>query len=179
MEETQMRKTRSIAAALTLAALIVPGSALADTSGGTTQGATASVPPTLTATFPTDPISWTLVPGTNDSTAQSVNVKSNSAWGLRVFVDHSSLTTWDGDSYGSASLANPLELALDGGSASAVPESASSSGVTSLVHETDAEAQAAGDAGTSMNLVFKQAFSYADAPGNYHSVITYAADQAF
>ena len=168
-----MRSTRSIAAALTLAALAVPGSALAGTSAGTTQAATANVPATLTASFPTDPISLTLAPGTNESSQQAVNVKSNLAWGLRVTVDNAALTNSDT----SATLANPLQVSVVGsGVFATVPQTAA----TNLVEKaTDAEAQAAGDAGTSKNLVFEQTFSYADAPGDYQSTITYAADQAF
>lgn len=174
-----MPRNRSIAAALALAALALPGSALADTTASTTQAATATVPATLAATFPTNPFTWTLAPGTNDSQAQSVNVKSNLAWGLRVFADHSPLTAWDGSTYGSASLTNPLQVALDGAAATSVTQTASSTGVSNVVSKDDAQAQAAGDAGTTMSLVFKQGFSYADAPGDYRSTITYAADQTF
>lgn len=174
-----MRRSRATAAVLTVAALALPGSALAATDASTTQAATAAVPETLSASFPTNPFGWTLAPGTNDSAAQSVNVKSNKAWGLRVFTDHANLTQWDGTVYGSASLTNGLDVALDGGTAGAVTESADSTGVSNVVAKSDSEAQAAGDTGTDLSLVFKQKFSYADAPGDYRATITYAADQAF
>jgi hypothetical protein len=167
-----------VAAALASAGPVAAAPVL-PTGGTGSQAAKITVPKVLFATFPSSPFSWSLAPGTSTSAAQNVNVKSNAAWALRVFADHSPMTIWDGTAYGTSNLANPVQLTVNGGAAQAVPQATSSSGVANVYSTTDTAARAAGFAGITLAAAFQQDFSYADTPGDYQSTVTFAADQAF
>jgi hypothetical protein len=172
-------------AALSACALLlcVPAAASAkqpDAIG--TQAATTKVPAKLTAVFPTDAVAWDLnAGGITESAPQSINVKSNKAWALKIFADKSPLASWDGAAYGVDRLANPLEVAVNGAAASALTEGTDAASVTDSKFDVpdNAAARAAGDAGSNLTVVFRQAFSYADAPGDYRTQVTYAATQSF
>jgi hypothetical protein len=179
-----VRNIRKIAvAASAVAALAAAGPASAATSATSTpQDATTTVAATLTATFPTGAFAIDLSNGVSGaSAAQAVNVKSNKGYGVRVFADNSPLKEWAAAAYGTAVLANPLKVSLNSGADQTVPQGTAATGVTTLAGTslTDAEAQTAGDVGTNLSLVFKQAFSYKDKPADYRAQITYAADQTF
>lgn len=146
-------------AALSLAAAGPAAAAPPDTS---TQAADATVASTLTATLPSAAMTFNLGPGSASAPTQAVNVRSNDAWGLEISADSSWLVNSQG-----VPLSDPLKVAV-GGSPVAVPNEPAL--FKSL---TAADAQAAGDSGTDVGVNFSQAFSYSDAPGAYHSTITY------
>jgi hypothetical protein len=168
---------RRIAPAAVLGLLIAAAPAGAATVTPGTQTADATVPTQISATFPSAPFSLAIAPGAPAvSGNQAVTVKANSTWGLRVFADHSPMAAWDGTEYGTDTLDNALQVAVDGTDKGAVPQAAA----TTNIAGADADAAiAAGDTGITKQLTFSQSFSYGDKPGEYRTVITYAADTEF
>jgi hypothetical protein len=175
-------KPRVVAGIAALAVLTAASPAAAATSDAASQTATAEVASTLSATLPTAALPLALGPGDASSSAQPISVKSNNAWGLRIFADHANMEKWDGTAYvAGTDLANQLEVSLDAAAAAPVPQASTATdvGLANIKTVTAAAAQAAGDTGIGVDAAFTQKFSYADAPGSYRAVITYAVDQAF
>jgi hypothetical protein len=172
-----------VVAALAAAAALAgagPAAAATPTSDSATQTATADVASTLSASLPTGSLDLDLGPGSDSTTAQAITVRSNDKWGLRIFADQASLTKWEQTAYvADEDLSAPLMVQLDAGTATAVPQAATIAEAANTKTVTGTDARAAGDAGIAVAATFSQAFSYADAPGAYRAVVTYAVDQAF
>jgi hypothetical protein len=109
------RHARRAAAASALAAgltLLAAGTAPAATSQSQNQVITGAPVPQLVAAFPGDFGFSSFAPGaTASSSEQTINVKSNGAWGLRISADSANMRRWNGSAYVAGSLATPLTWA--------------------------------------------------------------------
>lgn len=108
-----MRFAKFLSAAVAAAAFTA-GPAHAATSAQGTQAVTGSPDTTLEATFPTAYSFGAFTIGsTNTSTEQTLTVKSNASWGVRVSSDEASgrMRRHNGSSYVAGSLAAPLQWA--------------------------------------------------------------------
>jgi hypothetical protein len=171
----------AVAAALTL----LPAQAAFAVTGN--QSITADVAPTLQATFPSDYAWGNLSPGAagNTSSEQTVNVKSNAAWGLKVSTDlvDGRMKEWTGAAYVSSSpkiLANALTWRMStlGGSAQGTSFAAASS-TAALVTGSQ---PITGDSGTDVGITYKQVASFSDAnagSNDYRIAVTFDAAQGY
>lgn len=150
------------------------------------QSIIADVANTLEATFPTSLNLGTLTPGAATTSAeQSVLVKSNALWGLRVSTDVADgrMTEWDGTAYVASSpkvLTNPLQWRLSSlGGAAQATSFAALSNTQALVTGSQGLTT---DLGTSIGVTFRQAASYADpsaGANDYRIVVTFDASQGY
>ncbi|WP_205696264.1 hypothetical protein [Conexibacter sp. SYSU D00693] len=179
-----MQTTKGIAA---LAATLVLGPASVAHAVTSSQSITADVAPTLQATFPGDYAWGTLAVGAggNTSSEQTVNVKSNAAWGVKVSSDLADgrMKEWTGAAYVSSSpkvLTHALTWRLSslGGAAQGTSFAALSSTAAAV---TTSQA-ITGDSGTDVGVTYRQVASFADpsAGGNdYRIAVTYDAAQGY
>lgn len=176
------RPRHTTLAILAATALLPPATAQAATTATGTQALTAAIDATLAATFPSAYAFANFVPGTTTtSTAQTLNVKSNASWGVRITSENAKLRPHDGAGYVGAgtALTNSLEWRLSevsgadpAGSFAAVPTSAGD--VTTGRAKTT-------DSGNDVKILYRQATSFGDAVlsggDNYRVVVTYDALQ--
>lgn len=159
---------RRIALAGALVALLgMPAAAQAATSATGDQSVTGDVADTLEATFPSAYAWGNLNAGSagNESAEQSLTVKSNKAWGVKISSDIAAgkMTEFDGTAYVALSpkiLTNALQWRLSSlaGTAQSTTYAAISSTQASL---TTGQA-ATSDTGTAVGTKFKQVISYSD-----------------
>ncbi|MFL5825296.1 MAG: hypothetical protein ACJ76V_02110 [Thermoleophilaceae bacterium] len=179
-----MRITKTLALAALLAlALSAPAFGATNASGS--QAVTGAPDPTLTASFPSDYSwgSWAIGSG-NVSGEQITNVKSNEQWGLKVSSDQAGglMRRWNGSSYVTGQLANPLQWANTSIGASVVgsPAFGDLSSTPALVAGSQA---ITADSGTDVGVKFKQLVSYADdaslGTDVYRILVSYDAAQGF
>jgi len=176
--------TKLLAALTTVFALLPAQAALAVTGN---QSITADVSPTLQATFPADYAWGNLSPGAagNTSTEQTINVKSNAAWGVKISSDLTDgrMKEWNGSAYVSSSpkiLTNALTWRLSslGGSA----QGTSFAAISSTQAPVTTTQPITGDSGTDVGVTYKQVISFADAnagTNDYRLAVTYDAAQGY
>lgn len=160
---------RSIVLAGTLIALLgTPAAAQAATSATGDQSVTADVADTLEATFPSAYAWGSLSAGSagNESAEQSLTVKSNKAWGVKISSDLAGgkMTEFDGTSYVLLTpkvLTNALQWRLS--SLAGATQSTSYAAISSTQASLTTGQAATTDAGTALGTKFKQVISYADA----------------
>ncbi len=172
----------AVAAMLTAAA---PASAATTASG--TSSVTADVANTLEATFPSAYAWGSLNAGSagNESTEQTLNVKSNQTWGVKIASDltDGKMKEWTGSAYVSTSpkiLTNALNWRVSsvGGSAQATTYAALSS-TEALVSGSQ---PITSDSGTDVGVKYKQVVSYADVAAgtnDYRLLASYNVSQGF
>ena len=174
--------TISAAAALLVAA--APASAATTASGD--SSVTADVADTLEATFP-GAYGWgNLSAGTNESTEQVVNVKSNKSWGLKISSDLSDgkMKEWNSlDLYllGGKTLTNPLNWRLT--SLAGAAQSSTYAAISSTEALVTGGQPATSDTGTNVGVKYKQVVSFSDPPlgatNDYRIQAKYDASQGF
>ncbi|WP_372789805.1 hypothetical protein [Paraconexibacter sp.] len=180
-------RTTAVLVLAALAALALPAGATAATSASGNQSVTADIANTLEATFP-GAYSWgNLDAGTtgNTSSEQTLTVKSNAAWGVKVASDlvDGKMKEWTGVAYVPVTpkvLTNALTWRLStlGGAAQGT-SFASLSSVQALVTGTQA---ATNDSGVGVGVTYKQVVSYADANAgvnDYRILVSYDVAQGY
>lgn len=175
-----MRRLWSLLA-LALAGLM-PSSATAATG---TQAVTLDVAPTLTATFPTAYDFGDIAPGAAQvSPAQTVNVRSNATWGLRISSDLTDgrMAEFDAGAYipvGGRTLALPLNWRL--GSLAGVSQATTFVPVTAVPAPVTLAQGPTSDAGVDVGVLLNQTLSFADQrlgnAGDYRILLSYTASQ--
>ncbi len=174
-----------IAGAAALAALFLAGAAPAHAVTGT-QSVTADVANTLEATFPGAYAWGDLVPDPAGATssAQTINVKSNAAWGVQVATDHADgrMRQHDGTSYVTSPkvLSNALQWRLS--TIGGVAQSTSFAALSSTPAAATTLQAVTTDSGTNLGVLLKQVISYADervSPNTYRVQLTYDAAQGY
>jgi hypothetical protein len=177
---------RTLAAFTTAAALLYAPAALAVTG---TQSITADVANTLEATFPGAYAWGDLTPGAsgNTSSEQSVTVKSNASWGLKISTDLADGRMKEWNSTTGYVLVSPkvltnaltYKLSALGGEAQSSAFAALSSTAALL---TGSQGNTP-DAGVAAGVTFKQVLSFADeragSSNDYRVVVTYDAAQGY
>lgn len=162
-----------------VAALALAPTAHAATSGTGSQALTADVEATLTATFPGDHVFADLVPGTSTlSAGQTLNVKSNLSWGVRLDPDAAAMRPHDGSSYSGSALQNALEWRVSelGGSDPGAAFAALSGNLTDVATGRSQTT----DAGEDVEVTYRQTTSFADevlSSGAYRILVVYTALQ--
>ena len=177
---------RHAVAALALAAAIAgtdAATASAATSQSQNQIITGAPTPQLVATFPGDFSFATFVPAaTSSSSEQTINVKSNTSWGLRISADSANMRRWNGSAYVAGSLASPLSWAKTSVGGTPVGSPSYSAIATSTANVVTGQALTS-DSGVDVGVTFQQPVSYADSASIgadvYRAVSTYAAGQGF
>ena len=183
---------KRIAGAAAIAALALPATASAATTANGSQAVTGTPTAQLEATFPAAYGFGALaVGGTgNVSTEQTINVKSNKSWGLKVSTPGMAtgrMRQYDtGTNAYAASpltLTHAIEWALTSNAGTAVgsPAYAAASGTATSVVTTQGRTS---DSGQNVGVKFRQLISYADEAGlpagnTYRVDVTYAAEQGF
>jgi hypothetical protein len=178
-----------IAALSAVAALmIIAAPASADTTAAGDSSVTADVVPTLEATFPADYGWGDLNAGVagNESTEQTVNVKSNATWGVKTSTDDAAgkLTEWDGGVY-VAVTPKVLTHALTWkrSSLAGVPDLGTSYAAFSAVEALVIGSQAVtADAGVNVGAKYRQVVSYGDfvaGVNDYRILVNYSVQQGF
>ncbi len=176
----------ALAAACTAGLLItvLPAAAPAATSASGTQAVTADVANTLEATFPGAYAWGNLDAGTtgNTSSAQTVNVKSNSSWGVQASTDQVAgrMRVWSGAAYLAGTLTNPLNWRLS--TLGGVSQPTSFAAFTSTPALVTGSQAATTDSGVDVALLFKQVISYADASAganDYRVLVSYDVAQGY
>jgi hypothetical protein len=179
-----MNAKRIIGLAIAMAALPAQG-ALAATG---TQSITADVANTLEATFPGAYAWGSLTPGvTATSSEQTINVKSNATWGLKVASDIADgrMTEWTGLVYVPITpkvLTNAVNWRMTtlGGVAQGSTTYAALSSTQALVTGSQAITN---DSGKDVGVTYRQAPSFADAyagvVNDYRILVTYDAAQGY
>lgn len=169
------------------ALLAFPAVGQAATSATGSQSVTADIANTLEATFPSAYAWGNLDAGTtgNTSAEQTINVKSNAAWGVKVATDlaDGKMKEWTGAAYVGASpkiLTNALTWRLSSlaGVAQGTAFAALSS-VQALVSGTQA---ATDDTGVNVGVTYKQVVSYGDAnagANDYRVLVSYDVAQGY
>jgi hypothetical protein len=176
----------ALLAALAAGLLITtfPAAGMAATSASGTQAVTADVANTLEATFPGAYAWGALDAGAtgNTSGAQTINVKSNSSWGVQASTDQAAgrMREWSGAAYLAPTLTNSLNWRLSalGGVGQATSFAAFSS-TPALVTGSQGVTS---DAGVDVALTFKQVISYADVSAganDYRVVVSYDVAQGY
>jgi hypothetical protein len=167
------------------AAFAVLGSATA--SAATTQSQnqviTATPTPQLVATFPSDFAFASFVPAaTSTSAEQTINVKSNTSWGLRLSADSANMRRWNGTAYTAGTLVSPLSWARTSLDGTPVGSPSYSAIATSTANVVTGQTLTS-DTGVDVGVTFRQPVSYADSASIgsdvYRAVATYAAGQGF
>lgn len=169
------RSARSTIGLMAMAALAagLPAAAQAVTSATGTQSVTADVNNTLEATFPGAYAWGSLDAGAtgNTSSAQTVNVKSNAAWGVKASTDQvgGQMKEWTGSAYVTVSpqtLANALNWRLS--TLGGVTQPTSFAAFTSTPALVTGSQSITSDAGIDVGLTYKQVISYADVNAGSH-----------
>jgi hypothetical protein len=164
-----------------------PAAAQAATSATGSQSVTADVNNTLEATFPGAYAWGSLDAGAtgNTSSAQTVNVKSNSSWGVKASTDQvgGHMKEWTGAAYVASSprtLANALTWRLSALGGAGQPTSfAAFTSTPALVTGSQAVTD---DAGVDVALTYKQAISYADVnagANDYRALVSFDVAQGY
>jgi len=182
------RRTRTglkAAAAVAILAL-APASAQAATDEQGAQVITGAPTFSLDATFPVAYSFGTFAvgPGGNSSTEQTVNVKSNAAWGVKVSTDEASgfMRRHDGSFYVAGQLNNALQWANTSydGTPVGSPVYANLGSTQALVVGSK---PGTADAGKDVGVSYKQLVSYSDdanlGTDTYRITVTYDATQGF
>jgi hypothetical protein len=180
------RSARHAVAALALTASIAltgAATASAATSQSQNQVITGTPTPQLVATFPGDFSFASFVPAaTSSSTEQTINVKSNSSWGLRISADSANMRRWNGSAYVAGSLASPLSWAKTSQAGAPVGSPSYAAIATSTANVVTGQALT-NDSGVDIGVTFQQPVSYGDSASIgtdvYRAVATYAAGQGF
>ena len=177
---------RHAVTALALAtAIAITGTATA--SAATTQSqnqvVTGTPTPQLVATFPGDFSFATFAPAaTSSSSEQTINVKSNTSWGLRVSADSANMRRWNGSAYVAGTLASPLSWAKTSQGGTPVGSPSYAAIATSTANVVTGQTLTS-DAGVDVGVTFQQPVSYADnasiGTDVYRAVATYDAGQGF
>ena len=177
----ETRRIAALAAALTL----LPAQAAFAVTGN--QSITADVAPTLQATFPSDYAWGNLSPGAagNTSSEQTINVKSNSAWGVKASSDltDGKMKEWTGTVYVAASpkiLTNALTWRMS--TLGAVAQGTSFAAISSTPSLVAGSQPITGDSGTNVGVTYKQVISFADAvagANDYRVAVTFDAAQGY
>lgn len=180
-----MKRIAIVAASAVMLTTAAP--AFAGTSSAGTSSVTADVANTLEASFPSAYAWGALNAGSsgNESTEQTLNVKSNQTWGVKIASDltDGKMKEWTGSAYLTTSpkiLTNALNWRLSslGGTAQSTTYAALSS----------TEALATGsqpitsDSGTNVGVRYKQVVSYADVAAgtnDYRLLASYNISQGF
>lgn len=174
-----------LTAGLLLLAGVLPLDAAAATSATGSQSVTADVNDTLEATFP-GAFPWgNLDPGTATSSAQTINVKSNALWGVKVSTDQTGgqMKEWTGAAYVAATpkvLANPLNWRLS--ALGGVAQGGAFAAFTSTPALATGSQALTGDAGVDVALTYKQVISYADAKAgtnDYRILVSFDVAQGY
>src|SRR4051794_2971407 len=175
----------AVAAPVLAAAIFATGvaPAAAATTASQAQAITGTPTPQLVATFPSDFAFASFVPGaTSSSSEQTINVKSNTSWGLRISADSANLRRWNGSAYVAGSLASPLSWARTSLGGTPVGSPSYSAIATSTANVVTGQALT-GDAGVDVGVSFQQPVSYSDSASigtdAYRALVTYAAGQGF
>ncbi len=159
---------RRIALAGALVALLgMPAGAQAATSATGDQSVTGDVADTLEATFPSAYAWGSLSAGAagNESAEQTLTVKSNKAWGVKISSDIASgkMTEFDGTGYVALTpkvLTNALQWRLS--SLAGAAQSTSYAAISSTQASLTTGQAATSDTGTAVGTKFKQVISYSD-----------------
>lgn len=179
------RIVTAIAAGGVLLAAAVPASAATSATGS--SSVTGDVANTLEATFPSAYAWGSLNAGStgNESTEQTLNVKSNQTWGVKTSTDltDGKMKEWTGSAYVTTSpkiLTNALTWRLSslGGTAQSTSYAAFSS-TEALVTGSQ---PITSDTGTNVGLKYKQAVSYADTAAgvnDYRVLANFNVSQGF
>ena len=180
------RTAHRVAAAPALAAalaVIAATPAAAATSQSQNQVITGTPTPQLVATFPADFAFASFLPGaTSTSSEQTINVKSNTSWGLRISADSANMRRYNGSAYVAGSLASPLSWAKTSQGGTPVGSPSYAAIATSTANVVTGQALTS-NSGVDVGVTFQQPVSYADdasiSPDYYRAVATYAAGQGF
>ncbi len=180
-----MKRISAMAAVAGILVAAAPASAATTASG--TSSVTADVANTLEASFPTAYAWGSLNAGSsgNESAEQTLNVKSNQTWGVKISSDltDGKMKEWTGSAYVTTSpkiLANALSWRLS--SIGGTPQSGTYAALSST------EALAAGtqaitsDSGTNLGVKYKQVVSYGDVAAgtnDYRLEASYNVQQGF
>lgn len=183
---TRRRRAPRVLAAPVLAAIMattVAAPAMGATSQSSTQAISGTPTPELVATFPSAFTFASLTPSVAaTSPQQTVNVKSNVTWGLRVSADNATLRRWNGSAYVAGSLSSALQWARTSLGGTPVGSPTYASIATSTADVIAGQAVTA-DAGVDVGVTFRQPVSYTDnasiGTDTYRVVVTYAAGQGF
>lgn len=144
---------------------------------------TGAVPATLTATFPSDYSFGNFAIGsTSTSTEQTMKVKSNKSWGVKLNSDQANgqmrQATSTGTYTGSLILANPMQW-----SRTTPTPSTSYTNLSSTPSLIAGSQSKTGNAGATVGVTYQQQIEFSDdpTPGTdiYKIVVTYDAQQGF
>lgn len=181
-----MKRISVLAACAAMLIVAAPASAATTASG--TSSVTADVANTLEASFPSAYAWGSLNAGSagNESTEQTLNVKSNQTWGVKISSDltDGKMKEWTGSAYVTTSpkiLTNALNWRLSslGGTAQSTTYAALSS-TEALATGSQAITS---DSGTNVGVKYKQVVSYADVAAgvtnDYRLLSSYNVSQGF
>jgi hypothetical protein len=175
-----------LAAGAAVIAAAAPASAA--TSGAGTSSVTADVAPTLEATFPSAYAWGNLNAGAagNESVEQTVTVKSNQTWGVKIASDllDGKMKEWDGTAYVATTpkvLTNALNWRMS--SLAGAVQATSFAGLSSTEALVTGTQAITSDAGTAVGMKYKQVVSYADvaagASNDYRIQANFNVSQGF
>lgn len=163
-------------------ALLPAHGALAATG---TQSVTADVANTLAATFPAAYAWGNLAAGAASTSAeQTVNVKSNALWGLKLSTDIADgrMTEWNGTAYVASPkvLTNALNWRMS--SLGGVAQGTAFAALTSTPALVTGSQAITSDSGTDVGVTYRQTVSYADTSAganDYRVLVTFDASQGY
>lgn len=170
------------------AATALPATVQAATSASGSQSVTADIADTLEATFPS-PYAWgNLDAGAtgNISAVQTVNVKSNKAWGVKASTDQAGgqMKEWDGAAYVVASpkvLTNALDWRMS--ALGGVAQGTAFAPFTNTPALAVTTQPITSDAGVDVSFLYKQIISYGDVnagvSNDYRILVGYDVAQGF
>jgi hypothetical protein len=171
-----------------VAATALPATVQAATSASGSQSVTADVADTLEATFPAAYAWGSLNAGAagNTSAVQTVNVKSNKAWGVKASTDQAGgqMKEWDGAAYVVASpkvLTNALNWRMS--ALGGVAQGTSFAAFTNTPASAVTTQPVTSDAGVDVSFLYKQVISYSDVnvgvSNDYRILVGYDVSQGF
>jgi hypothetical protein len=165
-------KRTLITTSLVLGSVFAGSVAFAATDGSGDQNVSANVAATLEMTAPSDLDLGALDIGQNESSAQTILVKSNVSYGVQIKGDRSNMTEFDGSSFSAGALSEAFEWKEASGSYADI--SVSNASIVSSASPTP-------HAGTSTSVQYRQEALFDDEPvsgGNvYRVVLTFTATQ--